>query len=304
MGHSHSGKVGTMRHSVHTLLIIIVCLATQTSTSEVVEGSGEEEFDQDAAINEAVNKVTELVTSWADNLEDLDLDLEINQEENEITDEKAAKRKRKCAKCERKNFRGRNTEFCDGCQEEQEQEQELTTALTTPKSSNDNLKFNHNHNHRLINRRRKLEERCQKCTKNSFRARNDNFCSTKCAQGEADMEEVKTTTSTSTTTTSTTSTTTEMMTTTTEMNKKVARCLSRCSRRPSNTKWTEKCNTRCEKIAAEEMEEENENNNGKRKRNKKTKKQRKEKNHQDKEEDVVKKVGPLETFIKFLFKRS
>merc|ERR1712183_1210788 len=66
--HSHSGKVGTMRHSVHTLLIIIVCLATQTSTSEVVEGSGEEEFDQDAAINEAVNKVTELVTSWADNL--------------------------------------------------------------------------------------------------------------------------------------------------------------------------------------------------------------------------------------------
>merc|ERR1711997_1200442 len=159
-------------------------------------------------------------------------------------------------------------------------------------------------NHRLINRRRKLEERCQKCTKNSFRARNDNFCSTKCSQKEADMEEVKTTTTTttttSTTTTTTTSTTTEMMTTTTEMNKKVARCLSRCSRRPSNTKWTEKRNTRCEKIAAEEMEEENENN-GKRKRNKKTKNQRKEKNHQDKEEDVVKKVGPLETFIKFLF---
>merc|ERR1711997_661243 len=208
MGNSKSGKVVTMRHTLR-LLLLIVCLATQARTSDLVEGSGDEEFDQDAAINEAVNKVTELVTSWADNLEDLDLDLEINQEENEITAEKAAKRKRKCAKCERKNFRGRNTEFCEGCQEEQEQEQELTTALTTPKSSNDNLKFNHNHNHRLINRRRKLEERCQKCTKNSFRARNDNFCSTKCSQKEADMEEVKTTT---TTTTTTTSTTTEMMT--------------------------------------------------------------------------------------------
>merc|ERR1711953_198342 len=225
MGHSQSGKVGSMRHSAHTLLILIVCLVAQARLSEVVEGSGdEEEFDQDAAINEAVNKVTELVTSWADNLEDLDLDLEINQEENEITDEKAAKQKRKCAKCQRKSFRGRNTEFCEGCQGEQEQQEtEVTTALTTPQSSN------HNHNHRLIYRRRKLEERCQKCSKNTFRARNENFCSTKCAQEEADMEEVKTTTSTTsstTTTTTTTSTTTQMMTTTTEMTK----CLSRCSR--------------------------------------------------------------------------
>merc|ERR1719225_560511 len=107
-----------MRHTLR-LLLLLVCLATQASTSEVVEGSGEEEFDQDAAINEAVNKVTELVTSWADNLEDLDMDLEINQEENEITDEKAAKRKRKCEKCKRKVFRGRNAEFCGGCQEEE-----------------------------------------------------------------------------------------------------------------------------------------------------------------------------------------
>merc|ERR1719225_422815 len=107
-----------MRHTLR-LLLLLVCLATQASTSEVVEGSGDEEFDQDAAINEAVNKVTELVTSWADNLEDLDLDLEINQEENEITEEKAAKRKRKCEKCERNNFRGRNAEFCGGCQEEE-----------------------------------------------------------------------------------------------------------------------------------------------------------------------------------------
>merc|ERR1712038_369581 len=231
MGNSNSGKVGTMRHQTHTVLFLLVCLATQAKLSEVVEGSGDEEFDQDAAINEAVNKVTELVTSWADNLEDLDLDLEINQEENEITDEKAAKRKRKCQKCKRKSFRGRNSEFCDDCQVAEQQEVEVvevTTALTTPQSSNNYLKFNHNHNHRLINRRRKLEERCQKCTKNSFRARNDNFCSTKCAQGEADMEEVKTTTTTTTTST-TTSTTTEMMTTTTEMNKKVARCLSRCA---------------------------------------------------------------------------
>merc|ERR1712045_248184 len=197
MGNSQSGKVGAMRRPGHTLLLLIVCLATQARTSELVEGSGEEEFDQDAAINEAVNKVTELVTNWADNLEDLDLDLEINQEENEITDEKAAKRKRKCAKCERNSFRGRNTEFCDGCQGEQgEQETEVTTALTTPQTSNHNHKFNHNHNHRLIHRRRKLEERCQKCTKNTFRARNENFCSTKCAQEEADMEEVKTTTAT------------------------------------------------------------------------------------------------------------
>merc|ERR1719225_1421003 len=112
-----------MRHSASTLLLLLIaCLATQTRQSEVVEGSGDEEFDQNAAINEAVNKVTELVTSWADNLEDLDLDLEINQEENEITDEKAAKRKRKCAKCERNNFRGRNSEFCDDCQEAEQQE--------------------------------------------------------------------------------------------------------------------------------------------------------------------------------------
>merc|ERR1711953_1526500 len=125
-----AGKVGTMRHQTHTLLILLICLATQAGLSELVEGSGDEEFDQDAAINEAVNKVTELVTSWADNLEDLDMDLEINQEENEITDKKAAKRKRKCEKCKRKSFRGRNAEFCGDCQEEEEEEErvEVTTA--------------------------------------------------------------------------------------------------------------------------------------------------------------------------------
>merc|ERR1712203_387012 len=227
---SQSGKVGAMRRPGHTLLLLIVCLATQARTSDVVEGSGDEEFDQDAAINEAVNKVTELVTSWADNLEDLDLDLEINQEENEITEEKAAKRKRKCEKCLRKHFRGRNTEFCDGCQVEEEEETvvEVTTALTTPPSSNDNLKYNHNNNHRLIQRRRKLEERCQKCTKNSFRARNDNFCSTKCSLGEDDMKEVKT--KTSTTTLPTTTTPIEIMTTT-EAGKRLTRCLTRCTKR-------------------------------------------------------------------------
>merc|ERR1712048_941870 len=270
MGNSNSGKVGTMRHQTHTVLFLLVCLATQAKLREIVEGSGDEEFDQDAAINEAVNKVTELVTSWADNLEDLDMDLEINQKENEITNEKAAKRKRKCEKCDRKSFLARNTEFCEKCQEEETLEvtTTLTTALTTPQSPVHNLKHilkynhNHNHNHRLINRRRKVELRCRKCTKNSFRGRNEKFCSTKCSLREDNMEEKTTAPSTTTIPTSTTSTTstsstnppttTEMMTTTTETNKKVARCLTRCSRRPENVKWTEKCNMRCEKIAEQE----------------------------------------------------
>merc|ERR1711994_439376 len=299
---SNSGKVGTMRHQTHTVLFLLVCLATQAKLSEIVEGSGDEEFDQDAAINEAVNKVTELVTSWADNLEDIDMDLEINQMENEVTDEKAGKRKRKCEKCERKIFRARNSEFCESCQEEETVE--VSTALTTPQSSISqsliqNLKLNHNHhhhhNHRLVQKRRRVEIRCQKCTKNSFRARNENFCSTKCSLEEDNVEKAKTTTASTTIPTTTTS-----MTTTTETNKKVARCLARCSRRPENMKWTEKCNMRCEKIAAQETEE-NENNT-KRKRNKKTKKQKEDKN-QDSLENVAKK-GPLETFIKFLFKRS
>merc|ERR1711953_1222394 len=126
---SNSGKVGTMRHQTHTVLFLLICLATQAKLSEIVEGSGDEEFDQDAAINEAVNKVTELVTSWADNLEDIDMDLEINQMENEVTDEKAGKRKRKCEKCERKIFRARNSEFCESCQEEETVE--VTIAITT-----------------------------------------------------------------------------------------------------------------------------------------------------------------------------
>merc|ERR1719384_1971201 len=50
-----------------------------------------------------------------------------------------------------------------------------------------------------------------------------------------------------------------MMTTTTETNKKVARCWTRCSRRPENVKWTEKCNMRCEKMATEETEENEKN---------------------------------------------
>merc|ERR1712079_134976 len=133
---SQRGKVVRMRHRANTvLLLLIACLGTQAQAglSELVEGSGEEDFDQDAAINEAVNKVTELVTSWADNLEDLDMDLEINQEENEITDKKAAKRKRKCEKCKRKVFRGRNAEFCGGCQEEEEKvTTEVTTEVSTP----------------------------------------------------------------------------------------------------------------------------------------------------------------------------
>merc|ERR1712048_327261 len=153
------------------------------------------------------------------------MDLEINQMENEVTDEKAGKRKRKCEKCERKIFRARNSEFCESCQEEETVE--VTTALTTPQSSISqsliqNLKLNHNHhhhhNHRLVQKRRRVEIRCQKCTKNSFRARNENFCSTKCSLEEDNMEKEKTTIASTTIPTTTTTTTT----TTTETNKKVA----------------------------------------------------------------------------------
>merc|ERR1739844_513436 len=104
------------------------------------------------------------------------------------------------------------------------------------------------------------------------------------------------------------------MTTTTEKSKRLTRCLTRCTKRPENIEWTEKCKKRCEKLAAPEMEE-NEENNGKRRRsNKKTKKQKGKKEKREKkvkkekkgesQDHGVKKVGPLETFIKFLFKRS
>ena len=93
--------------------------------SEEVEGSGaeQEEFDEKAAINDAVSKVTELVTNWADNVEEVDLkeNLEINEEENEITPAD-------CTRCRKRSFRMKNSELCSRCSEPEE-----TTALTTPK---------------------------------------------------------------------------------------------------------------------------------------------------------------------------
>ena len=67
--------------------------------------------------------------------------------------------------------------------------------------------------------------------------------------------------------------------------------------------WTEKCQKRCRKLGAAVTETEEKETNGKRKKNEKTRKQTERKKGES-QDNVVKKVGPLETFINFFFRRS
>merc|ERR1711936_202228 len=126
-----TGKVVTMRlRQIFVFLLLLIGTWARPSRDEV-EGIGaeDEEFDENAA----VNKVTELVSNWADNIGDVDMNLEINHEENEISHEKI--KKKKCEKCVKKGFRVRNLDLCSRCEEEEQEEQEVTTAMTTPKQN-------------------------------------------------------------------------------------------------------------------------------------------------------------------------
>merc|ERR1739838_351888 len=154
---------------------------------DVVEGSGDEE--QDMAISEAVNKVVELVDEVVNDLNDKIEDMEVNLADNEISDKKTKKNKdkkinkKKCSKCARKHFRARNSELCDECDGGQAEATTTTGEITTTTM----MEF--------INKKKeqKIKERCQKCKKRNFRTRNEDFCSEKCSdESEMKAEEVGT----------------------------------------------------------------------------------------------------------------
>merc|ERR1712111_162724 len=99
--------------------------------------------------------------------------------------------KKKCAKCVKKHFRARNSELCDECDGGQA---EATTAMTTPSTTTTTTtttvtttttteQVTTTTLMEFISKKKeqKIKERCQKCKKRNFRARNEDFCSEKCS---------------------------------------------------------------------------------------------------------------------------
>merc|ERR1712025_42660 len=183
---------------VHCLVILSFYIGyIRGDSDDLVEGSGDED-DQSLAITQAVKKVAELVDEVASDLNENIDNLEVNLEENEIKDEMKTKKKRnkKCKKCVKRVFRARNSALCKQCDDENDVEEE-TTANTTPASttptttspSTTTMPPTTTSSDNLNNKRiQKIKERCEKCQKKNFRARNADFCDSKCVTSDEIMD--------------------------------------------------------------------------------------------------------------------
>lgn len=85
-----------------------------------------------------------------------------------------------------------------------------------------------------------------------------------------------------------------------EVKEKRKRCLERCSRVPENVEWTEHCQARCGKRKV--LKKGEEDNKVKKSKNKDRRRKEETKKEKKKETKKGNKVGPLETFIKYLFR--
>merc|ERR1711973_476928 len=199
--HSQSTRMHT-RLLVHYLVILSLYVGYIHGDSEdLVEGSGDDD-DQSLAITQAVKKVAELVDEVAsdlnDNIDNVD-NLEVNLEENEIQDDMKIKKKKnkKCKKCVKRVFRARNSALCKQCDDESNVVED-TTANTTPASttpptttsSTTTMEPTTTSMSEKLNYKRiqKIKERCEKCQKKHFRARNSGFCETKCVMSGEMMD--------------------------------------------------------------------------------------------------------------------
>merc|ERR1711868_46210 len=216
--------------------------------------------------------------------------------------------KKKCGKCTRKSFRARNRSLCDLC--ETKEEEASTTAITTTSTTTTEAMTETTPSpktlHRMINAKRaqKIKERCQKCQRKHFRNRNEKFCDSKCsADDEMDKDEMEVQTEAVTTTTSTEESSTADV-----------KSVSSSTEASNND---DKMETETEAVMKSEddeemMSEETTTKKAKGRRKNKNKKNNKKvsnlKNEDEHEWEYVdietRKAGPLESFIKYLFKRS
>ena len=141
----------------------------------------------------------------------------------------------------------------------------------------------------------KIKERCQKCKKKNFKARNEDFCSEKCS-GESEMEKDSEEASSSTEATSSESESGE--TTTVK------------ARRGGGKKRNNKDKEERKRLRENRKRNRARKNNSKNSHNK-NKGQKFALDSLVDEDDIVivkenvnKKIGPLESFIKFLFKKN
>merc|ERR1712130_730569 len=189
--HSRPGSKMHTRLLLHCLVILSFYTGyIRGDSDDLVEGSGDDD-DQSLAITQAVKKVAELVDEVASDLNENIDNLEVNLEENEIKDEMKTKKKRnkKCKKCVKRVFRARNSALCKQCDDENDAEEETTAnttpASTTPTTTSPSTTSSDNLNNKRI---QKIKERCEKCHKKNFRARNADFCDSKCVTSDEIMD--------------------------------------------------------------------------------------------------------------------
>merc|ERR1712228_634998 len=289
------------------VLALVHARPNSDDPQDVVEGSGDEE--QDIAISEAVNKVVELVDEVVNDLNDKieDMDMEVNLADNEISDKKTKKNKtkkvnkKKCSKCVKKHFRARNSELCDECDGGQA---EATTAMTTPSTTTTTTttvattttteQVTTTTLMEFISKKKeqKIKERCQKCKKRNFRARNEDFCSEKCSdesEMEAEADEVISEA--------------EAEEATTVKSRKAGGQ----KKNNKNNKKGKKSKEERQKLREIRKKNRSRKNGGKKTHKKFTVPLNKSDSHHDTvevKEYVKRKTGPLESFIKFLFKKN
>ena len=137
---------------------------------------------------------------------------------------------------------------------------------------------------RFLFREQKIKERCQKCKKRNFRSRNEDFCSEKCSdESETEDEAVEASSESDTETTT------------------VKARKAGGQKRNNKNKKTKKSKEERQKLR------ENRKKNRSRKNQNKNKKFSVPLNEDDTievKEYVKRKTGPLESFIKFLFKKN
>ena len=173
-------------------------------------------------------------------------------------------------------------------------------------------------------RAQKIKERCQKCQRKHFRNRNEKFCDSKCsADDEMDKDEMEVQTEAVTTTTSTEESSTADVksvssSTETSHNDDTMETETEAVVKSEDDEETMSEETTTKK-AKGRRKNRNKNKNNKKKnkknngrRNHKNKKNSKKVSNLDNEDEheweyvdvETRKTGPLESFIKYLFKRS
>jgi len=169
-----------MKTYLHILVLASSALFISTSpvsdSLTADEGSGD---GPEIVINDVVEKNVDTDTDNSDvsaaDPSDL-VGMEMNPEENEVNDKSVDEEEnkvdnKKCKKCIRGHYRSRNVDFCDSCEKKKGHKEEKLVEK----------KKGHKEEKLVEKKQVNLHNRCKRCARKNFKARNEEFCSDDCS---------------------------------------------------------------------------------------------------------------------------